>query len=96
MKKFISLPLVLLAICVSVSAQELASPKYEFRGVWIATVDNIDWPKRNQFNVDSQKLEFVRQLDMHQQNGMNAVIVQVRPATDAFYPSPAGMREPMP
>ena len=24
---------------------------------------------------------------MHQQNGMNAVIVQVAPAADAFYPS---------
>ena len=25
---------------------------------------------------------------MHQRNGMNAVIVQMRPAADAFYPSP--------
>src|SRR5438270_12566481 len=65
-----------------------AQPQYEFRGVWMATVDNIDWPPRNQFNVDSQKTDFIRQLDMHKQNGMNAVIVQVRPAADAFYPSP--------
>lgn len=64
------------------------APVYEFRGVWIATVDNIDWPQRNQFNVDSQKTDFIRQLDLHKANGMNAVIVQVRPATDAFYPSP--------
>jgi uncharacterized lipoprotein YddW (UPF0748 family) len=56
--------------------------------VWIATVDNIDWPQRGQFNVDSQKADFIRQLDLHQRNGMNAVIVQIRPATDAFYPSP--------
>lgn len=60
----------------------------EFRGVWIATVANIDWPLPKQYNVDSQKLEYIRQLDMHKRNGMNAVIVQVRPATDAFYPSP--------
>jgi uncharacterized lipoprotein YddW (UPF0748 family) len=60
----------------------------EFRGVWIATVDNIDWPSKGNFNADSQKTEFIRILDMHQRNGMNAVIVQVRPATDAFYPSP--------
>jgi uncharacterized lipoprotein YddW (UPF0748 family) len=60
----------------------------EFRGVWIATVDNIDWPQRNQFNVDSQKADFIKQLDLHKANGMNAVVVQVRPATDAFYPSP--------
>ncbi|MFI5131862.1 MAG: glycoside hydrolase family 10 protein [Chitinophagales bacterium] len=69
----------------------LAQPKppaIEFRGVWIATVDNIDWPLKGMTNVDSQKTEYVRQLDMHRQNGMNAVIVQVRPAADAFYPSP--------
>ena len=65
-----------------------AQTKYEFRGVWIATVDNIDWPKRGQYNVDSQKTEYIRQLEMHKANGMNAVVVQVRPATDAFYPSP--------
>ena len=65
-----------------------AQPKAEFRGVWIASVDNIDWPRRNQWNVDSQKKEFIRQLDLHQRNGMNAAIVQVRPAADALYPSP--------
>ena len=64
-----------------------AQPKYEFRGVWIATVDNIDWPIKGMVNVDSQKTEYIRQLDMHLHNGMNAVIVQVRPAADAFYPS---------
>lgn len=62
--------------------------KEEFRGVWIATVDNIDWPVKGIYSVDSQKTEYIRQLDMHKRNGMNAVIVQVRPATDAFYPSP--------
>jgi uncharacterized lipoprotein YddW (UPF0748 family) len=61
---------------------------YEFRGVWIATVDNTDWPAKGMVDVDSQKADFIRQLDMHKQNGMNAVIVQVRPAADAFYPSP--------
>jgi uncharacterized lipoprotein YddW (UPF0748 family) len=64
-----------------------SQPKYEFRAVWIATVDNIDWPSRGNYNTELQKAEFIRQLDMHQRNGMNAVIVQVRPACDAFYPS---------
>jgi uncharacterized lipoprotein YddW (UPF0748 family) len=64
-----------------------AQPKFEFRGVWIATVDNIDWPSRGTTNSDLQKAEFIRQLDLHKKNGMNAVIVQVRPAADAFYPS---------
>ena len=66
----------------------LAQPAREFRAVWIATVDNIDWPSKGNYNSDSQKLEFIRILDLHKRNGMNAVIAQIRPATDAFYPSP--------
>ena len=65
-----------------------SQPLYEFRGVWVATVDNIDWPRPKQFNVDSQKHEYINQLEMHKRNGMNAMVVQVRPASDAFYPSP--------
>lgn len=61
--------------------------KPEFRGVWVATVDNIDWPSVGNFNSDSQKIEFIKLLDMHQRNGFNAMIVQVRPAADAFFPS---------
>ena len=64
-----------------------AQTNFEFRGVWVATVDNIDWPSSGNFNSDSQKVEFLKLLDMHQRNGFNALIVQVRPAADAFYPS---------
>jgi len=63
-------------------------PKYEFRAAWVATVENIDWPSKKGISTDSQKVEFIRLLDMHRRNGLNAVVVQVRPATDAFYPSP--------
>lgn len=81
-KSVFGLTLLMLAF-TSVFAQ----PKYEFRAVWIATVDNIDWPTRGNFNPESQKAEFIKILDMHKRNGMNAVVVQIRPATDAFYPS---------
>ncbi|HKP32110.1 MAG TPA: family 10 glycosylhydrolase [Chitinophagaceae bacterium] len=64
-----------------------AQPRYEFRAAWIATVDNIDWPSKKTLSVDSQKVEFINLLEMHKRNGMNAVIVQIRPAADAFYPS---------
>jgi uncharacterized lipoprotein YddW (UPF0748 family) len=74
--------------CLFLFASNLFSQsKSEFRGVWIASVDNIDWPLKGMTNPDSQRVEFIRQLDMHKSNGMNAVIVQVRPAADAFYPS---------
>lgn len=65
-----------------------AQTKPEFRAAWIATVDNIDWPSKKGLPVDSQKAEFIRILDLHKKNGLNAIIMQIRPATDAFYPSP--------
>lgn len=63
-------------------------PKYEFRAVWVASVENIDWPSKKGLPVDSQKAEFIRLLEMHLHNGLNAVVVQIRPAADAFFPSP--------
>ncbi|GAC1379448.1 MAG: family 10 glycosylhydrolase [Ginsengibacter sp.] len=65
-----------------------AQPKYEFRGVWVATVDNIDWPSKKNLTTEQQQSEFIKLLDMHKKNGMNAIVAQIRPATDAFYPSP--------
>jgi uncharacterized lipoprotein YddW (UPF0748 family) len=81
---------IFVSLCVFCQQMHLSLSKpvnYEFRGVWIATVDNIDWPAKGMVNVEDQKAEFIRQLDLHKSNGMNAVIVQVRPAADAFYPS---------
>jgi uncharacterized lipoprotein YddW (UPF0748 family) len=63
-------------------------PRRELRAVWIATVDNIDFPENPGMTPLQQKESFTKLLDMHQANGMNAVVVQIRPATDAFYPSP--------
>jgi uncharacterized lipoprotein YddW (UPF0748 family) len=62
--------------------------KKEFRGVWVATVDNIDWPPMPTTSVELQKLSYIQLLDKHKRNGINAVVVQVRPSADAFYPSP--------
>jgi len=67
--------------------KSFAQPKYEFRGVWLATVVNIDFPSSKNLSTEQQKDEFIKLLDMHKRNGMNAVIVQIRPAADAFYPS---------
>ncbi|MBP6025664.1 glycoside hydrolase family 10 protein [Ferruginibacter sp.] len=83
--KFFS-SLLLIAYCL-LPIVSFSQTKPEFRGVWVATVENIDWPSRGNYNSDSQKVEFIRLLDMHQRNGMNAMIVQIRPVTDAFYPS---------
>ena len=78
---------ILINLLVFTFAFSQQNANYEFRGVWIATVDNHDWPPKGMVNADSQRVEYIRQLDMHKLNGMNAVIVQVRPAADAFFPS---------
>lgn len=83
MKQFIA---VLLGSCF-LAGVVTAQPNYEFRAAWIATVDNIDWPSKGNYDTEKQKAEYISLLDMHKRNGLNAVIVQVRPATDAFYPS---------
>ena len=60
----------------------------EFRGVWIATVGNLDWPSRPGLPVDSQRAELVSLLDRAVAMKLNAVIFQVRPEGDALYKSP--------
>lgn len=85
MTPFKRIPFLFLFSFVALTAN--AQTKPEFRGLWIATVDNIDWPSKGNFSPDSQRREFIRLLDMMQQNGFNAAIVQVRPAADAFFPS---------
>ena len=62
-------------------------PKTEFRGVWIATIVNIDWPKNGNDNTEKQKEDYLKILDFYQKENYNAVIVQVRAAGDAFYDS---------
>jgi uncharacterized lipoprotein YddW (UPF0748 family) len=62
----------------------------EFRGVWIASVININWPKTRGIGKsveEKQKKEFIKLLDEVVDMNMNAVIVQVRPTADTFYPS---------
>lgn len=71
--------------CCSVAA--VCQPKYEFRGAWVSTVVNVDWPSEKGLSTDEQKQEYINILNNLQKDGMNAVIVQVRPSADAFYPS---------
>jgi uncharacterized lipoprotein YddW (UPF0748 family) len=84
---FLSLNTILLTGCVAqgTETEEVLPPKREFRAVWIATVDNIDWPSSKNLVPEAQRLEFSNLLDFHKRVGMNAVFVQVRAAGDAFY-----------
>jgi uncharacterized lipoprotein YddW (UPF0748 family) len=59
----------------------------EFRGVWIAAVSNLDWPSRPGLPPDSQRAELIRMFDRARELRLNAVILHIRPAGDALYPS---------
>ena len=62
-------------------------PKRELRGMWIATVENIDWPNQRGEAPEQYRRDYRRLLDAGQRAGLNAVFVQIRPASDAFYKS---------
>ncbi len=64
-----------------------APPKRELRGFWVATVANIDWPNQRGEAPEHYRREYRRLLDAGQRAGLNAVFVQIRPASDAFYKS---------
>ncbi len=76
----------LAGFAIPLSSQVLY-PKFEFRGVWVATVNNIDWPSKPGLSTEEQKKEVIEILDLHQKLGMNAIVFQARPCSDAFYPS---------
>ena len=74
-------------LCMDVPASAQEVPKRELRAAWIATVTNIDWPSKRGLNAYEQQAEYIRLLDLLKNVRMNAVIVQVRPTADAFFPS---------
>ncbi|MFC4533367.1 glycoside hydrolase family 10 protein [Sphaerisporangium dianthi] len=59
----------------------------QMRGMWIASVTNINWPSRAGLPAERQKAEFASWLDYARSHRLNAVFAQVRPAADAFWPS---------
>lgn len=66
---------------------EAANKKYQMRGVWVATVANIDWPSKRTLSVAEQQQEIINMLDSFKRDNINTVIFQARPQSDAFYES---------
>lgn len=83
MKKLFAI-VSLIAIAISLDAQNVPQPKREFRGAWLHIVGNTQIRTMSEAQV---KEMFIKTLDSLEQAGCNAVIFQVRPQADAFYPS---------
>ncbi len=56
MKKYLLIIFSFIIFSSAVLSQSLP-PKREFRGAWIATVMNLDWPSSNTLTTDQQKSE---------------------------------------
>jgi uncharacterized lipoprotein YddW (UPF0748 family) len=73
-------------IPTSIQANDAPLPR-EFRGVWVASVSNIDWPSKKGLSTKEQQAELIAIFDKCVELKMNAVILQVRPMCDALYVS---------
>ena len=66
------------------------SPKYEYRAVWLTTIENLDWPHtqvKSPADIERQKTELVVILDSLQAMHINTVLLQTRVRGDVIYPS---------
>lgn len=78
----------LLFSCPAFHSQTMPpEPAREFRAVWVATVDNIDFPSKKNLTVAEQKAELISLLDLTRELKLNTIIFQVRPMCDALYNS---------
>lgn len=59
--------------------------KKDLKGVWVATVFNLDFPKT--FATESQKAEINEIVKNVKKWGLNAIFFHVRPTADALYSS---------
>lgn len=70
--------------------EEIDIPEYIFRqddvrGVWISNVGNIDTKATT--NIEEYKTQICEILDNVKSYNMNTIVFQVRPLSDAYYPS---------
>jgi len=63
------------------------APLRQLRAMWISSVVNIDWPSATGLSADAQRAELTGWLDLAVRLRFNAVMLQVRPTADAFWPS---------
>ena len=70
-----------------VLADDLKKSDEKIKGIWIATVLNIDYPSEGTTDVSKIKTEALDILNDVQSMGLNTIFLQVRPTADAFYNS---------
>ncbi len=83
--------LLRLSILCLLAFPAIAKAEREFRAAWVATVHNLDWPSKPGLSAAEQKAQLRAILNRAAELKLNAILLQVRPASDALYVS---RREP--
>lgn len=83
----IRIPILFMILFSVVAISQTNYPKREFRGAWVATVANIDWPSSKSSSSEDQIKELKETFDKLKDAGINAVIFQVRTECDALFSS---------
>ena len=69
-------------------ALTVATPLHaQMRGAWCASVHNLNFPSSPGLSAAQQRAEIITMLDTAQKCGLNAILFQVRPESDALYSS---------
>ena len=92
MGKFSYIFFLYFILCATfVQAQKPAAlPKYEYRAVWVTTIENLDWPRtqiKKPSDIAVQQRELIVLLDSLKTLNVNCVMLQTRVRGDVLYPS---------
>lgn len=90
-----SLRMIVFAVCAVIAVNLFYAPQdgvvsaeeTELRGVWVATVANLDYPASPTTDAWSLRTQLDQILDNCEEMGFNAIFFQVRPSGDALYKS---------
>ncbi len=63
------------------------SHEREFRAMWVATVYNLTYPTSGSLNATQLRAELQSIVDAAASTGLNAIVFQIRPESDAVYRS---------
>lgn len=77
----------LLLFLFAIALPNATAETKEFRGAWVATVHNIDWPSAPGLPAATQKAQLRAILDRAAELKLTAILLQVRPMSDALYRS---------
>ncbi|SMP60540.1 glycoside hydrolase family 10 protein [Anoxynatronum buryatiense] len=71
----------------AVAPEKTVTERPPMRGLWVASVLNIDYPSKPTTDPAVLKAEAITILETAEAAGLNAIFLQVRPTADAFYQS---------